>query len=181
MALFHKFRRLLWRSWFYFRAGYGTYIALLMGYAGNIVVLYKLGVVGNRLLEGIFTSLTVFTVFGILVSVPVAILLGLFHFKRTGAYSADASLSIEANPYVYKLIPGKEREVFFPLMVLTAKGLAKVMREQNVLSREEKEEFDNILAKADTLIQGSMIGNPRQNLPSAQVQQSDKRESPTMT
>lgn len=165
MALFHKFRRFLWRSWFYFRAGYGTYIALLMGYAGNIVVLYKLGVVGNHFLEGFFTSLTVFTVFGVLVSVPFAILLGLAHFKRTGAYSADASLSTEANPYVYKLVPGKEREVFFPLMVLTAKGLAKVMLEQNVLSPSEKQEFDSILAKADSLIQGEMVGHPRQRIP----------------
>ena len=165
MALFHKFRRLLWRSWFYFRAGYGTYIALLMGYAGNIVVLYKLGVVGNHFLEGVFTSLTVFTIFGILVSVPVAVLLGLFHFKRTGAYSADASLSTESNPYVYKLVPGKEREVFLPLMVLTAKGLAKIMREQNALSPQDREEFDRILAKADTLMQGEMIGHPRQKLP----------------
>jgi len=133
-----------------------------MGYAGNIVVLFKLGVVGNHYLEGIFPSLGIFTIFGILVSIPVAILLGLAHMKRTGAYSADASLSMESNPYMYKLIPGKEREVFFPLMVLTLRSLAKVMREQNTLSPQEKEEFDRILAKADVLIQGEMVGHPRQ-------------------
>jgi hypothetical protein len=161
MSVFRKFERLVWRSWFYFRAGYGTYIALLIGYASNLVVLYKLGVVGNHFLEGFITSLTIFTILGILISVPAAILLGLFHFKRTGAYSADASLSVESSPYTYKLVPGKEREVFFPLMVLTAKGLAKVMREQNALSIEDKEAFDQVLAKAEALIQGDMIGNPR--------------------
>jgi len=160
--MFHRFRRLLWRSWFYFRAGYGTYLALLLGYASNIVVLYRLAITDIRPLNGIFSSLTVFTIFGVLVSVPVAILLGLFHMKRTGAYSADASLSTESNPYIYKLTPGKEREVFFPLMVLTAKGLAKVMREQNALSAQDKEEFDRVLSKAETLVQGQMIGHPRQ-------------------
>ena len=164
MKLFHWLSRSIWRSWFYFRAGYGTYIALLMGYAGNLVVIYKLAVVGNKYLEVVFYSLTVFAIFGVLISVPTAILLGLFHVKRTGA--ADASLSTEANPYVYKVIPGKEREVFLPLMVLTAKGLAKVMREQNALTRQDKEEFDLVLAKAESLLRGQMIGNPRQkNIP----------------
>ena len=165
MSMLNKLRSLVWRSWFYFRAGYGTYIALLIGYASNLVVLYKLGVVGNHYLESVFFSLTVFAIFGVFISVPAAILLGLYHMKRTGAYSADASLSTESNPYVYKLIPGKEREVFLPLMVLTARGLAKVMREQNALSPEEKEEFDRILARADNLLKGQSVGHPRQPLP----------------
>ena len=162
MPVLRKFERLIWRSWFYFRAGYGTYIALLIGYASNLVVLYRLGVVNIDFLKSFIPSLTAFTILGIFVSVPAAILLGFYHMKRTGAYSADASLATEANPYMYKLVPGKEREVFFPLMVLTAKGLAKVMREQNALSPEDKEQFDKVLAKAETLVQGEMIGNPRQ-------------------
>lgn len=162
MPVIRKFERLVWRSWFYFRAGYGTYIALLIGYASNLVVLFRLGVEPNSILVRFIPTLTIFTILGILVSVPAAILLGLFHMKRTGAYSADASLSVESSPYTYKLVPGKEREVFFPLMVLTAKGLAKIMREQNALSPEDKTAFDQVLAKAETLIQGDMIGHPRQ-------------------
>jgi len=165
--MFRWFMRLIWRSWYYFRAGYGTYLALLMGYASNIVVLYKLAVIDNKFLDPFFPSLTVFSIVGILVSVPTAILIGLFHIRRSGAYATEASLSTESNPYVYKLIPGKEREVFLPLMVLTARGLAKVMREQNALGPHEKEEFDRILAKADSLLQGEMIGHPRQRLPKA--------------
>ena len=161
MTMFVKLRRFVWRSWYYFRAGYGTYIALLIGYASNLVVLYKLGVVGNHYLESVFTSLTLFAIFGVLVSVPTAILLGLYHIRRTGAYAAEASLSTESNPYVYKLIPGKEREVFLPLMVLTAKGLAKVMEQQKTLSQSEREEFERVLSKAADLLQGQMIGSPR--------------------
>ncbi len=161
MTWLHWLSRFTWRSWFYFRVGYGTYLALLLGYSGNIVVLYKLAVIDNKYLTPYFSSLALFTLVGLAVSVPTAILLGLLHVKRTGAYAADASLSTESNPYVYKLIPGKEREVFLPLMVLTAKGLAKVMREQNALSPQEKEEFDKVLAKADSLIRGQMVGHPR--------------------
>ncbi len=161
MTLLKRFQQLMWRSWFYFRAGYGTYIALLIGYASNIVVLFKLGVQGNRYLDPIFPTLGIFTIAGVLISVPVAILLGLYHVKRTGAYAADAALSTESNPYVYKAIPGKEREVFMPLWILTAKGLARIMEQQKTLSVEEKEEFDRILTKADMLLQGKMVGHPR--------------------
>jgi len=165
MTWWHTLRRFIWRSWYYFRVGYGTYLALLLGYSSNIVVLYKLAVVDNRYLTGIFTSLAVFTILGLLVSVPTAILIGIFHIRRSGAFAAEASLSTESNPYMYKLVPGKEREVLFPLLILTAKGLAKVMREQNALSPQEKEEFDRVLAKADRLIEGQVVGHPRRQGP----------------
>ncbi len=166
MTWFLWLRRFVWRSWYYFRVGYGTYLALVLGYAGNIVVLYKLAVVDNQYLTGpVFATLTSFTIVGLLVSVPTAILIGMFHIRRSGAFAAEASLSTESNPYMYKLVPGKEREVVLPLMVLIARGLARVMREQNALSPEEKEEFDRVLGKADILIKGQMIGHPRQRLP----------------
>ena len=133
-----------------------------MGYASNIAVLYKLVVVDNKVLAPEFSSLTVFTIFGILVSVPTAIVLGLFHVRRTGAYAADASLSVESNPYTYKLIPGKEREVLVPLMILTARGLAKVLEKQDSLDPREKAQFDRVLSKAATLMQGGTIGLTKQ-------------------
>src|SRR6266566_1722971 len=43
-----NFWKLLFRAWFYFRQGYNVYLAFLIGFASNIVVLYKLGVLGNR-------------------------------------------------------------------------------------------------------------------------------------
>ena len=84
-----------------------------------------------------------------------------YHIKRTGAYSAEASVLTESNPYVYKAIPGKEREVFLPLMVLTLKGLAKVMEQQHTLTSEEQREFQTVLGKANTLLEGASVGLPK--------------------
>jgi len=83
--------------------------------------------VGVPIIHDIFPRLYIFGIVGLLIVGPISIYAGLYHIKRTGAYSAEASVLTESNPNVYKAIPGKEPEVFLPLMVLTAKGLAKVM------------------------------------------------------
>jgi hypothetical protein len=155
-----SFRRILWRSWYYFRIGYGTYVALLVGIASNLVVLYRLGVVDIKFLSVAFPSLAIFSVEAIIVAVPVSIAIGLYHMKRTGAYAADASIGTEANPYMYKIIPGKEQEVLYPLLLLTAKSLAKVLDRDGMITPSEKQEFEDALAKANDLIQGQLVGYP---------------------
>lgn len=154
--------KLLFRGWFYFRTGYGLYLAFLIGFASNLVVLFKLGIADNKYLSPIFPTLTVFTIVGLVVAVPLAIFAGLYHMKRTGAYAADASVSMEANPYVYKLIPGKEQEVFLPLWVLTVKALAKVLDQQKTMTADERKEMEELLEKANALLKGQGVGLPRQ-------------------
>ncbi len=149
---------MLFRSWFYFRTGYNLYLAFLIGFASNIVVLFKLGVTDNKYLAPLFPSLTAFTIIGLFVAVPIGIFAGLYHMKRTGAFAADASVQIEANPYVYRVVPGKEREVFLPLAILTAKGLVQVMDQLKTVTAEERSEFEKVLAKADSLLKGQDVG-----------------------
>jgi len=157
-----NFWKLLFRAWFYFRQGYNVYLAFLIGFASNIVVLYKLGVQGNHYLDFLFPSLTVFTIVGLLVAVPFGILAGLYHMKRTGAFAADAAIQTEQNPYFYKIIPGKEREVFLPLWILTVRSLAKVLDQQKTITPEERRELEDTLNRANALLEGQIMGDPKQ-------------------
>jgi hypothetical protein len=86
--------------------------------------------------------------------------------KRTGAFAADASVSLEANPYVYKVVPGKEQEVILPLMIATVRGIEKVLQRENALTDSERREFEDVLLKADRLLKGQVFGRPKQNEPS---------------
>jgi hypothetical protein len=155
-----NFWKLVFRAWFYFRQGYNVYLAFLIGFASNVVVLFRLGIADNKYLSPIFPSLTVFTVVALLVAIPVGILAGLYHMKRTGAFAADASVSLEANPYVYKTI-GKEKEVFLPLWIITARGLAKVLERQDTLTAEDRKELEGVLNKANALLEGQYVGIPK--------------------
>ena len=153
---------MIYRSWYYFRAGYGTYISLPVGVASSLVVYYELALVNVKSLRFLFPSLTIFVLEALLVFIPISIALGLYHMKRTGIFATDVALQTESNPYVYKILPGKEQEVFLPLMMLTARGLARVLDQQKTMTTEEREEFDRVLAKADKLLEGQMMGHPRQ-------------------
>ena len=157
-----NFWKALFRAWFYFRQGYNLYLAFFIGFASNIVVLFRLGISDNKYLSGIFPSLTVFTAVGLLVAVPVGIFAGLYHMKRTGAYAADASVATEANPYIYKVVPGKEREVFLPLWILTVRGLARMLDQQKTMTAEDRKELEDLLNKANSLLEGEYVGLPRQ-------------------
>jgi hypothetical protein len=127
-----------------------------------MIVIYELALKDVPQIHDYFPHLYLFGIVAILIIAPVSIYAGLYHMKRTGAYSAEASVITESNPYVYKAIPGKEREVFLPLMVLTAKGLAKVMEQQHSITSEEQKAFQEVLEKANTLLEGASIGLPRE-------------------
>ncbi|HEY5620036.1 MAG TPA: hypothetical protein VIK88_00080, partial [Candidatus Bathyarchaeia archaeon] len=83
-----KFSNLLYRSWFYFRMGYSTYIAFFIGFFGNIVVIYKLAVepviLSNSIpiLQSLFPRLTTFMAATLIITVPASIYIGLYHMKR---------------------------------------------------------------------------------------------------
>jgi hypothetical protein len=155
-----NFSKLLFRSWFYFRTGYNTYIAFFIGFASNVIVIYKLGISENSAIAPYFHSLTIFALLALAVLVPFCISAGLYHMKRTGAFAADASVSTESNPYIYKVVPGKEQEVFLPLWVATVRSLAKVLEKQQTMDAEEKRDLEGILERANALLKGQYVGLP---------------------
>lgn len=156
-----RFSKLIFRSWYYFRIGYGTYIAFPLGFASTMVIIYELAFKDVDAIKILFPHLYIFAIAALLILTPISIYAGLYHLRRTGAYSAEASVLTESNPYMYKAIPGKEREVFLPLMMLTARGLAKVMEQQHSLSSEERKEFQEVLDQASALLEGASVGLPK--------------------
>ena len=150
-----NFERMVFRSWFYLRVGYATYIAFLIGFVSNIIVIYKLAVADTALVS-IFPHLTEFAVVVAIIASPISVIIGLLHMRRTAAFAADASVSTEANPYVYKIVPGKEREVTIPLSIMTARVLLKLAGDK--LTVQEKQELEDVLAKADKLLLGHSVG-----------------------
>ncbi|HYU87241.1 MAG TPA: hypothetical protein VEL52_00900 [Candidatus Bathyarchaeia archaeon] len=156
-----NFWKALFRAWFYFRQGYNLYLAFLIGFASNIIVLFRLGVEPNKTLLTIFPTLGIFTAVGLLVAIPVGIFAGLYHMRRTAAFAADAAVQTESNPYMYKAIPGKEREVFIPIWILTLRALSKVLDQQKTITTEDREEMEDILNKANALLEGQYVGLPK--------------------
>ena len=138
--------------------GYGTYAAFLIGFASNIIIIYKLAVEQNSIVGPYFHSLGIFTLLALAVAGPTCVAIGYYHMKRTGAYAADASVSMEANPYMYKILPGKEQEVFLPLWVTMVRSLVKLLEQERSMTDKEKDELDKVLEKANALLAGQYVG-----------------------
>lgn len=162
--------KMLFRAWYYFRQGYATYLAFLIGFVSNIIVIYSLGIKpvidSNRLqpttlgsfFQTIFPHLTNFVIIAAVIITPICIYLGLLHMKGTGAFAADASVSTESNPYIYKVVPGKEEEIYIPFMLLAAQGIAKILERQNDITPSEKKQFEEVIAKASSVLAGQPVG-----------------------
>ena len=151
----------MFRAWFYFRQGYNVYLAFLIGFASNIVVLYRLGVEPNDYLHPLAPTLSIFIIEGLALAIPLGIITGLYHMKRTAAFAADAAVQTESNPYMYKAIPGKEREVFIPIWILTLRALSNLLDQHRTITTEDRQEMEDILNKANALLEGQYVGLPK--------------------
>jgi len=160
---------LLFRAWFYFRQGYSLYVSFPLGFISTVIVVYSLGIkpvidshgsLGD-FFQFAFPHLLNFVGWGAGVLIPICIYGGYLHYKKTGAYAADASVGTEQNPYSYKAVPGKEEEVFIPLWMLTAKALAKLLDKEYEMTPEERRQFQEAIGKAEKLKAGKTVGVQR--------------------
>ena len=63
---------------------------------------------------------------------------------------------MEANPYYYKLTPGFDKQVVFPLYMMMTKMMKKMLTEEK-FTDEELKEIDELQKKIDLLINGDMV------------------------
>ena len=121
-------RRFLFRSWYYFRIGYSTYLTFLLGFATTLITVYYLAINSIPALKSVFPSFLLFSIIAIGIGVPLSVLAGFVHFQRSRAYSAEVDIGVEANPYYYKVTPGKEAEIYVPMNIAAidlALGMAR--------------------------------------------------------
>lgn len=91
--------------------------------------------------------------------------------KRTLAYPTQVRINVEANPYNYIRIPGKETEIIWPLWSVLLQTFQRFLEKENVMTEEEKKEFENVINKIEILRKGGVIGTPRQRQLSKKVDQ----------
>lgn len=140
-------RRFLFRTWLYFRTGYGTYVSFALGFISFVTTVYYLAINNLPFLKIIFSSFIRFVVFFAVVAPPVCILVGWLHIKRSRAYSSEINISTEANPYIYEVQPGKEREVDRPFTVASIEvilAIAEALGEvtgKTIMTPERKQAY----------------------------------------
>ena len=93
-------QRIGFRGWFYFRIGWSTYFVFILAAINTLTVTYFLAIDNYPTLKSIFPSFEQYALLMISVGIPLLIVVGYAHFKKTVAYKSEMDIMIESNPYI---------------------------------------------------------------------------------
>ena len=66
------------------------------------------------------------------IGIPILVGVGYAHFKRSLAYSAEADIITEAHPYNFRILPGWNTEVVFPLYLTLSEMMIKWTKDEKL-------------------------------------------------
>jgi hypothetical protein len=149
------------RMWYYFRVGYTTYLSFLLGFATTFVTVYYLAITNIPTLQALFPHFGLFAVVALVVGVPTACIIGWFHMKGSSLWKSEVDITVEANPYLYKMYPGYWIEAFTPLYLELLGGVKKILEKEGMLSEEERGRIEDLEKKLEILMKGGFVGVPK--------------------
>jgi len=150
-----KFRP--FRYWFYLRVGYQHYFAFIFAAINTMVITYYLAIERAPFLLSIFPNFSNYALFMVVVGIPILGIVGFMHFKKIPAFKSEQEVSVESNPYIYKLHPGHLRIVQYPWQLMLSKLIVRIANNEKISDKEMKE-LNELQKKFDVLIKGGYIG-----------------------
>jgi len=96
------------RGWFYFRQGWSVYFAFIFAAVNTLTVTYFLAIDNYPVLKDVFPSFIHYIVIAVLGGIPLLVLIGYAHYKRTASFKAEADIHIEVNPHMRRMLINTE-------------------------------------------------------------------------
>jgi len=122
------------RGWFYFRQGWSVYFAFIFAAINTLTVTYFLAIDNYPFLKDVFPSFIHYVAILVLIGIPLLVLIGYAHYKRTPSFKAEADIHIEANPHMRRMLINTE---FMLSMSLQLSELSmKLMNNEKLTSDE---------------------------------------------
>lgn len=146
------------RGWYYFRQGWSLYFAFILAAINTLTVTYYLAIENLPYLKEIFPTFAHYIISAVLIGVPLLIIVGYTHFKKTAAYTSEASVVFETNPYYRRMVVNTEAMLFLQLRL--SELLMKMSNEKN-FSDDEKEELDELCKKMNKFVDERTLTNSK--------------------
>ena len=122
------------RLWQYFRVGWATYFGFIFAAINTIITTYYLAFDNISFLQQIFPTFGHYVISVILIGIPVLIMTGYIHTKRSAAYKKKKKIQSESNPHVIRGLENKE------LMLIVIYKINKLLiKKINKIKFTEKE------------------------------------------
>jgi len=87
------------RSWYYFRMGWGTYFAFIFAAINTLTVTYYLAIEKIPSLTVIFPNFLQYVLIIATIGIPLLVIIGYVHYKRTVAFKSEVDVVLESQPY----------------------------------------------------------------------------------
>ena len=144
------------RFWEY-RQFYSAYIALFIAISNWITIQYRLVFENIPILSSLFSNIGTFLIVAV-VFFSVISVLGGHYIHRKRQFRIEQELATEENPYLYKAAPGKERDLYAPILILQLETLEDLLRQNNALTEDKKRQFQKFKIDLLKLAEGRPIG-----------------------
>tara|TARA_B100000953_G_C17928614_1_gene393160 strand:+ start:42 stop:566 length:525 start_codon:yes stop_codon:yes gene_type:complete len=104
-------KNVVWRGWWYFRQGWSNYFTFLMAAVNTLTITYFLAIERYPALVAIFPNFIQYVLIVALIGIPLLVLVGYAHWKKTSARRAEVDIFYEVNPYVIRQLVNTEMVV----------------------------------------------------------------------
>jgi len=128
------------RSWYYFRMGWSTYFAFVFAAINTLTVTYYLAIEKVPTLEIIFPTFIQYVVIVTGIGVPLLVVVGYIHFKRSKAFKSEVDIVVETNPYGRRSIVNTELLLEINLKLM--EFLVRLSKNEKITEQEIKELVD---------------------------------------
>jgi hypothetical protein len=146
------------RAWFYFRQGWSTYFAFIFAAINTLTVTYYLAIENYPFLKTIFPSFEQYILMVVLVGIPLLVLVGYAHYKKTPSYRAEADVWVESNPYQARVLVNTQFTLALNMKLTDV--LLKLSSNQEI-TQKEIEEIKKIQSKFLEHIDDRTISNKK--------------------
>ena len=99
------------RGWFYFRQGWANYFTFIMAATNTLTVNYFLAIERYPPLVAIFPSFIQYVLIISSIGIPLLVIVGYVHWKRSAARKAEVDIFYETNPYIVRVLVNTEMMV----------------------------------------------------------------------
>ena len=134
-------KNLFFRAWFYFRQGWSTYFAFIFAAINTLTVTYFLAIEEYPILNSLFPSFLIYVLIVVSMGIPILVLVGYGHFKRSNAFRAETDINIEANPHQRRIL--SNTELLFPILLKLLELNTKISNNEK-LSEAELNELNSL-------------------------------------
>ena len=127
-------KNLGFRGWFYFRTGWATYFAFIVAAVNALTVTFFLAIESYPSLSVIFPTFFHYIVIVVGIGVPILVLVGYVHFKKSKSFRAEADVLIETNPHIRRIL--QNTEVLLPSYLKLTELMIKLSENKKLTDEE---------------------------------------------